>query len=410
MLHYFLKPIKKFRRSYLPGIVTASADDDPSSISTYSVAGATTGFSQLWLIFVATPLLITVHKLTACIGDVTKKGLITLIKENFGRRAALFCLLAVMTTNLLTLIADIIGMAAGLQLLTGESYIYFIIPLIILLWYIIVFDNYPHIARYFFWFSGILVAYIFAGFLAKPDWTLVVKSIFAPQIKFTLGYAAAGLGLLGATFSPYAFFWQTKEEIEERHTVKDIKQTSRAVVLGFMYSNIISFFIMIAAAKTAFGASANFLTISDIAKALEPLAGGIATKLFGIGLLGSGILAIPVLAATSAYTIAEYFGWPGGLNRQPRRAKGFYSIISAGFLISLAALFLKLQPLKVIFYSQVLVGILTPPLIYYILKIAGSRKIMGQWRARWLSLALGWLTIALLLAGDALLVYLFFQK
>ena len=387
----------------MPGIITASADEDPSSVSTFSVIGATTGFSQLWLLLLSTPLLIAIHRLSARIGDVTKKGLVTLIKQRYGRNIALICILVLVAANLLSLMADIIGMAAGFQLLTGENYIYFIIPLVILVWYIIVFESYKTIAKYFFWFSGILIAYILAGILAKPDWLLVFKSVVVPPIKFNLVYVVGALGLLGTSFSPYAFVWQTEEEIEERHGLKNLRRSDRAVSLGFIYSNLVSFFIIVASASAILSSNINLLTVKDIAQALAPVAGSWAPKLFGIGLIGSGILAIPILAISSAYAVAEFFQWTQGLNRKPSRAKGFYSVITIGFLLCLFVLVFELNPIKLIFYSQVLVGILTPVILYFILAIAHSRKIMGGYRCHWLSLTAGWLTIFLLLAGDIFL-------
>ncbi len=407
MFRHFLKPIKKFRQSFLPGIVTGSADDDPSAVSTYSVVGATTGFSQLWLLLVSTPLVIVVQSMAARIGDVTKKGLICLIKENFGRSIAFICVGALVLANIATLIADIVGMAAGFQLLTGENYIYFIIPLIIFVWYIIVFDSYKKIAKYFFWFSGILLAYVISGILAAPNWLIVLKSFVWPQANFNLTYIAGALALLGTTFSPYAFFWQTEEEIEEKNTYREIKQTSRSVTLGFIYSNLIAFFIIVVSANVILNHNINLLTVKDIAGALTPLAGKWATKLFGIGLIGSGILAIPILASSSAYAVAEFFKWPLGLNKKPSRAKGFYGVITLGFLICLAALIFNLRPIRIIFFSQILVGILTPLIIYFIVRIASSRKIMGQNRCGRLNIIGGWLTILLLLAADGFLIYFF---
>lgn len=404
MLENFLKPIKRFRRSYLPGIVTASADDDPSAISTYSVVGAATGLAYLWLVVLSTPLLIAVHRMSARLGDITRKGLITLIKEKFGDKTAFFCVAVFVLGNLLALTADIIGMAAGFQLLTGGSYIYFIVPLIILVWYIIVFDTYQHIAHYFFWFSGILLAYVLAGILAEPDWGLVLKATFVPPVKFSLVYILGALGLLGATFSPYAFVWQTEEEIEENHGSKNIKQSNRAVILGFIYSGLVAFFIMVASASAISNSNINILTVKDIALALTPVAGPWATKLFGIGLIGSGILAIPILAVSSAYAAAEFFKWPGGLRKEPSRAKGFYALITFGFLFCLAALLFEINPIKAMFFSQVLIGVLTPVVIYFILNLSSDKKLMKEYCCHWLEALGGWLAIILLSAGDILLL------
>ena len=409
MFEHFLKPVKKFRKSYLPGIVTASADEDPSSIATFSAVGASTRFSFLWTVILAAPLLIAVHRLSARLGDVAKKGLISLIKENYGKKTALVCLVIFIIANLLSLVADIIGMAAGFQLLTGENYLYFIIPLIVLVWYIIVFDTYRHILRYFSWFSGILLAYVVSGFLASPDWHQVFRSLIWPKVELNLLSVSAFLAILGATFSPFTFFWQTKQEIEERHNAKSVEESGRSVIFGFIYSAFIAFFVMLASASIAQSHNFDTLTIADIAEALAPLAGGWAAKLFGLGLIGSGILAIPVLAASSAYATAEYFDWPDGLRRKPARAKGFYSIITFGFLICLASLLFDFQPVKAIFYSQLIVGILAPVIIYFILRLAGSKKVMGDFRCHWLSLLLGWFTIALLVLGDILFVYFLFK-
>jgi len=405
MWQYFLKPIKRFRKSYLPGIVTASADDDPSTISTYSVVGATTGFSQLWLLLISTPLLIAIHQITARIGDVTKKGLITLIKENYGRQTAFLSVVILVMANLLSLVADIIGMAAGFQLLTSWSYVYFIVPLIIFVWYIIVFNNYKIIAQYFGWFAGIILVYILAGILARPDWGLIFKSIIMPPIKFNTVYFVAALGLIGTSFSPYAFFWQTEEEIEEKHGVRQINSSSRAVTLGFLYSGLAAFFVIIASASVVFKTDIDFLTVKDIAQALAPVVGPWATKLFGIGLIGSGILAIPILATSSAYAVAEFFKWPQGLNQKPGKARGFYGLITFGFIFCLAALLFDLNPIRALFYSQVIVGAITPILIYFIVRLASNKKVMSNLCcARWTIIS-GWLTIAILVSADLLLLF-----
>lgn len=402
MLSHFLKPFKKFRKSYIPGIITGSADNDPASISTYSVAGAIAGFSQLWLLIISTPLLIATHLMTVHIGDITKKGLLSLIKEKFGRRLGFLCLFAFLTGNILTLIADIVGMAAGFQLLVGASYIYFIIPLIIFIWYIIVFDTYAKIIQYFSWFSMILVSYVIAGILAKPDWLLVLKSIIFPRIQFNILYCMGSLALLGAFFSPYTFFWQTNEEVEERNNHLYISKANKSVMLGFIYNSFLAFFIIIASATAISKGSINALSLQNIAFALKSLAGNWAPRIFGLGIVGSGLLAVPILVISSAYAVAEFYDWPEGLCKKPARAKGFYSAISFGFFICLLTLFFKANPIKILFYSQVAVGIITPLLLYFILRIYKIVKIKEHCYS-WFLIPAAWISILLLAIGDLLL-------
>ena len=230
-----------------------------------------------------------------------------------------------------------------------------------------------------------------------------------PKIEFNLVYISAFLAILGAVFSPYSFFWQTEQEIEERRNEKSLKKSGRGVTLGFIYSSFIAFFVMLASASIVLDHNLDTLTIADIAQALAPLAGGWAAKLFGLGLIGSGILAIPILATSSAYAVAEYFNWPDGLSKKPARAKGFYSVITFGFLICLASLLFNFQPIKAIFYYKLIVGILAPVIIYFILRLASAKKVMGNFRCHWLSLTLGWFSIILLVLSDLLFIYFLFK-
>ncbi|MEK7160747.1 MAG: divalent metal cation transporter, partial [Patescibacteria group bacterium] len=204
-------------------------------------------------------------------------------------------------------------------------------------------------------------------------------------------------------------FWQNVQEIEESPRVNHLKITNRSVTLGFIYSGLVAFFIMVASASAIADHSLASLNINDIAEALRPLAGPWATKLFGLGLIGSGLLAIPILAIASSYAVAEYFNWPGSLKKKPSRAKGFYTVITFGFIICLLALFSRLDPIKIMFYSQALVGAVTPLFIFYLMRLAHSRKIMKGEYSHWLNYFAGWLTIALLVAGDICFIYLLWR-
>lgn len=402
MLGHLLQPIKKFRRGVLPGIVTASADDDPAGISSIAAIGATLGLSQLWLVILSTPFLVAVIDMAGRIGDVTKKGLLTLIRENYGKKVSLICLLALVSANIITSIGGIIGMSAGLQLITGENYIYFIVPIIIFIWYIVIFGGYKKISKWFSWFSLIMLAFIISGFLSRPDWGEVLYSIISPKINFSLNYLAGALALFGTTLSPHIFFWEIGEEIEEKHDKKNIKQTDKCVFWGFIYGNLVNAFIIIAAAAGASGGISGEINIHNIAMSLEPLAGKFAPWLFGLGLVGGGILSIPVMAISSAYALAEYMGWPEGLNRKPARAKGFYVTITLGFIISLLALFLRIDPVKIMFNSQVLVGVLAPIVIFFVLRLSQNKRIMGEYRSGFIFSSLGWITILFLVVSEIL--------
>ena len=257
--------------------------------------------------------------------------------------------------------------------------------------------------------TNLILAYILAGILARPNWGLIFKSIIIPPIKFNIAYFMAALGLIGTSFSPYAFFWQTEQEIEEGRGEKQIKASSRAVRLGFIYSGLAAFFVIVASASVFLKTDVNLLTVKDIAQALAPVAGPWATKLFGIGLIGSGILAIPILATSSAYGVAEFFKWPQGLDQKPGKAKGFYRLITFGFIFSLAALLFDLNPIKVLFYSQVMVGAITPIMIYFILRLASNPKVMGDLCCtRWTVIG-GWLALLLLILGDIFLFFYLFN-
>src|SRR3989338_2608088 len=230
-----------------------------------------------------------------------------------------------------------------------------------------------------------------------------------PPIKFNAAYFMAALGLIGTSFSPYAFFWQTEEEIEKNHGTKQIIASSGAVTLGFIYSGLAAFFVVVASASFVLETDVNLLTVKDIAQALTPVAGQWATKLFGIGLIGSGILAIPILAISSAYGVAEFFQWSGGLNQTPGKAKGFYGMITFGFLFCLVALLFDLNPIKVLFYSQVIVGAITPIVIYFILRLASDSKVMGNFCCTRWSVVAGWLALFTLILGDILLFFYLFH-
>lgn len=394
-----LKNYKKALNNYLPGIITGASDDDVSGITSYSVVGATTGYAQLWLMFLATPFLIVVQGVCAKIGDVLKMGLGKAIKNHYGFKLSLFASIILLLANVATISADFVGMAAVLNMLFPAVPVSMFLPiLVLLLWYLVVFRSYGLIKNIFFILASTLGVYLIAGFLAKPDWGLVLKNTFIPQIENSIVFYAAALALLGTTITPYVFYWQTSEEVEDKRSVFQGKQAFKYVIPGMVYSNIISFFVILATATVLFkNGIYDIQTPREIAESLKPLAGDFSVWLFSVGIIGSGLLAIPVLAASSSYAMAETFGWREGLNQKIDHARGFYAFLTLIFLISLLIVFSPISPIKTLFYSQVLNGLLAPFLLILILMISASEKIMSKYRNGFLTNTIMSFTITVML-------------
>lgn len=398
-----VSPLKK----YLPGFVTGASDDDISGITTYSMVGATTGYSQLWLLLLSTPFLIVVQGICAKIGDVLKMGLGKAIRIHFGFKVSLLASLVLLLVNLATIAADFAGMAAVLKMLFPEIPLFvFLVFLVIVLWYLVVFKSYQAIIKFFIGAGSVLVVYVLAGILSQPDWVLVLKNTLLPQVQPTLPYFAAAVALLGTTITPYLFYWQTAEEVEEHRPVQYGREALRLVIPGMLYSNLISYFIILTTGAVLFKAGlANLETPHQIAEALRPLAGDFAYLFFAVGVLGAGLLAIPILAASSAYALAETFGWREGLDQKVHKAKGFYTVLSITFLLSLLIIFSPLNPIKALFYSQILAGVLAPFLLVLILLISSSEKIMGQYKNSFLTNLVMGLTILVMFSATAALFW-----
>lgn len=402
-----LKKLKELLKSFTPGIITGASDDDISGITTYSVVGATTGYSQLWLMVLSTPLLVIVQGLCAKIGDVLKMGLGRAIRVHFGFKLALLASIILLLINLATIAADFVGMAAVLNMLFPKVPIFVFLPfLVLLLWYLVVFKSFKTITKFFLIASSFLGVYILAGISAQPNWFLVLRNTFLPQVQPTTSYFAAAVALLGTTITPYLFYWQTVEEVEEHHHVQQGHQTFKLVIPGMIYSNLIAYFIIATTAMVLFThGPSDIQTARQVAESLKPLVGDSAYLLFAIGILGAGLLAIPVLAASSAYALAETFGWREGLDQKVHKARGFYFILSATFLLSLLIIFSPLSPIKALFYSQILAGILGPILLVFILLISSSGKIMGQYKNGFLTNLILVITILVMAAATIALFW-----
>ncbi len=395
-----MNPKASLVKKYITGIITGAADDDPTGISTYSVVGATTGYSQLWLMGLSTPMLIVVQGMCAKIGDVTKKGLGKVIAERYGMPIALTATFILIISNIVTIAADLLGVAAGLNLLYPSIPIYgYILPVGLLLWYLVLFNSYRIIVRFLLVLSLFLASYVISGILAKPDWWQVLQSTVYPKLELNIYWLAAAVALLGTTITPYLFYWQSDEEVEEHRTVQQGRRALKAVIPGMIYSNIIAAFIIISSATVFFNQGLFINSASDAALALKPLAGNLASVIFAIGLVGAGLLAIPVLAASTSYATAETFGWKTGLNKTVKKAKGFYAVMTIVFVISSILAFSGIDPIKALFYSQVLTGILAPVLLALIIKLASDNRVMGKYKNNFLTSLGGWMTVGIMTAA-----------
>lgn len=409
-----MSKIIKYLKAIGPGVTTGASDNDPAGISTYSITGANTGFTYLWLAVLSFPLMIAVQDMSARIGAIREEGLGLTIQRIFGRRWFAIVLATLTITNVATIGADLAGISAALQLLTGLNLRWFIIPSALLVLYVQIFWSYHKFAKYLKFLTLILFTYIIAAFLAKPDWTKVLHHTFTPHISWDAASLSIVVGMLGTTISPYLFFWQASQEIEEirEENTQPVKDTDESVkkeswrlvdtTIGMFYSALIAYFIILTSGTTLHNKNVVIETAADAAEALRPVAGEYAYILFSIGIAGAGLLAIPVLAGATAYPMAEWFGCPEGLDRSIIRAKCFYFTIAISVIIGVVIAMLPISPIRSLFYSQVLMGLLTPIILIFVILIARNKEIMGEGNANTPFMNIfGWLTIFIMTLVNA---------
>lgn len=402
--------IKKLFKKALPGIITGGADNDPSGIATYSISGAMFGFSQTWLMVLALPMLISVQSMCARLGKIRRQGLAKILKSEFSPLIAYTATAILIISNIVTIGADIIAMSASLELVTTVALKYWVLPITIFVWYLVLFNNYKVISKFLLGMVVFFLAYIFAAILARPNWSEVFQGLFSPSLAvMNKDYFIAALAILGTTITPYLFFWQVKEEVEDRISIKvakeDAKHEDLILAPGFIFSQLIAIFIIIATGATLFQSGVEIKTAADAARALAPVAGPAASWLFALGIIGAGLLALPILSASTAYVVAESFGWKHeSLNNKVWHAKGFYAVITLSLLAGVGLLIADIDPIKSLYYSQVLAGTLAPFLLVLILILANRKKLMGNFRNGWFDNFFGTLAI-LVLSISALLAF-----
>jgi NRAMP (natural resistance-associated macrophage protein)-like metal ion transporter len=400
-------PIGRFLRILGPGIITGAADDDPSGIASYSQAGAQFGFMTLWVMLLCFPLMTAVQEACMRIGAVTGKGLAAVIRENNGKKLLYPVVLLVVLANTLNIGSDIGAMAASTQLLVPLSYPLLAVIFSMIMLVLEIFVSYKSYVKVLKWLAIALLAYPVTAFIINVDWINAIKQTFIPQISMSKDFIYILVAILGTTISPYLFFWQTSEVVEEeiaarRLTIlglrppkiskRYLKNLRLDNVLGMAFSSITAWFIIIVAAVTL---NKNGITTinsaADAARALEPLvhgfpnAGYAAKVIFSVGVIGIGLLSVPVLAGSSSYAITEAFGWKEGLYRKFKQARAFYVVIIAGTLAGLCFNFLGINPISALIFTAVFNGIAAVPLIFMLIKISTSEKILGDFRGRFLS-------------------------
>ena len=374
----FKKSKKRSKIKVGPGLITGGADNDPAGIITYTIAGALFGYAPLWILLLCTPIMAVVQEMAARVALVKRKGLASLIKQHDGKTIATVVIAVLALANLITISADIAGIASVLGLMTGINWTIFTIPIALLLSYLIIFKKYRTIRTFLLGLTFLLVFYVISAVLTKPDWISILKG-FVPSFPSS-GFIPVAIGIIGTTIAPYMLFWQASDELEEHKTVFVAKEMKLDTILGMLWSNVIAGFIIIASAATLFSSNTVVSTPAHAALALKPLAGELAYLLFSFGIIFSGFLALPVIAGSTAYAISELFGWHEGLDKKPRFAKGFYFTIVASLLLGAFVSFIPVNPVKFLYYSQILNGFLTPFVIAVLLKLCSSKKIMKQYR------------------------------
>lgn len=393
-----------------PGLVTGAADDDPSGIATYSQVGAQFGYGLAWTMLFSYPLMVVTQEIAARIGLVTGVGIAQNLRRHYSHHVLRAVVLLLVIANIINLGADLGAMGAALRLLLGGPEQLYTIAFGIICIALETFLSYPRYASILKWATLSLFAYVAVVFAAQVPWSVALTSTVLPKMTWDADHAMALVAILGTTISPYLFFWQSGQEVEEMHRrgAKPLCITPRAAgpelarirtdtIIGMGFSNLIAIFIIFATAATlhAHGVT-DIKTSSQAAEALRPIAGVFTFALFAAGIIATGMLAVPVLAGSAAYGVSEMFGWTTGLRRKPREAGAFYATIAAATLGGVALNFTAIDPIKALYWSAVVNGVLAAPLMAVMMLIATNRRIMGRLTLPWPMIVIGWLATAVM--------------
>jgi NRAMP (natural resistance-associated macrophage protein)-like metal ion transporter len=395
-----------------PGLITGAADDDPSGISTYSVAGASFGYLPLWTAVFSFPLMAAVQLMCARLGIATGLGLASVIRRRYPRWVLWTACALLIVANVINIAADLGGMADATRMVTGIPAPVFVPAYGVVIVLLLMWSSYRTIARVFKWLTFVLLSYVAAAFVANVDWRLALHATLVPRIEWSRSFLSVLVAIFGTTISPYLFFWQAAQEVEEeranhhhfsrRHGASEEElRASRADVLtGMFASNAVMYFIILTTAATLHAnGETDIETAQQAAEALLPLAGAGAYWLFTLGLIGTGVLAVPVLAGSCAYAIAEAAAWRGSLDRPPRRAKRFYAVLSVSVGLGILLNTAGFNAIRMLFTSAVINGILAPPLILIVVLLTGDPKVMGNAVNSRTMAVFGWIAVVVMAAA-----------
>ena len=407
------KAVRKFFSELGPGLITGAADDDPSGIATYSVTGAAFGYGPLWTALFCFPLMAAVQLMCSRLGMATGRGLAAVVRRRYSRWVLWGACLLLLVANVINIAADLGGMADATRMVTGIPAMWLTPLFAVLIVAALFLTSYRTMARVFKWLTLVLFAYVITAFLSHPDWRAVLRATFVPDMRWSREYLSVLVAILGTSISPYLFFWQAAQEVEEERaegkntvakrqgaTDAELRKARTDVLVGMFFSNFVMYFIILTTAATlhAHGIT-KIATASQAAEALKPLAGKGAYWLFTLGLIGTGMLGVPVLAGSSAYAIAEAMSWGASLDRKPALAPKFYGVLAVAMALGVALDRVGLDAVKMLFWSAVANGVLAPPLIVLAVLLTTDRSVMGDMVSPPLLKWLGWLAAAVMTAA-----------
>jgi Mn2+/Fe2+ NRAMP family transporter len=388
------------------GIMAGTADVDPALVLTATVAGAAYHYSLLWIVVLCVPFLITVFSVSARLGYETRKGLVDLLRENYGPRLAIACGALIVLVNVAMIVADLMAVSDALSIILGLKRFFFIAAVAFSVWYILIFHDYRRSTRMLLWLSLPLSLYLIAAFAASPAPAWILLSTVMPRVSRDRGYAAALVGLFGSLLTPYVLVWQTSSRREHAQLGEHLHGAESHA--GGIITCLLAYSIIVAAGTVLHISNASEMTMRQAAEALRPVVGDLAPYLFALGIIGAGMVALPVMVASMCYSVSEAMGWRSGLSENPWEAKSFYVLVSVTMFVAGVLNFLRINPVKALYWSQIMAGFVTVPILLFVIVLSNDRRIMHTVNTRmenfWLGAAIGGLSSA----GLALAVWKLF--